>query len=429
MESGQDREARGWRMLAGLLADSHLMALELLPAKASEHAAQVGFTQVLIYLADLQREVLRPLTGDRDAEYEAELPVDGSVAGRAYQYGTITAGAPTGSGEHHWWVPLLDGTDRLGVLRVTTADKAEHEHEHTEQYMNLLASVIALIIESKQGISDAHARLTRVRPLNIAAEMQWAQMAPRTYADGRVVISAALEPAYTISGDAYDYATAARNAHTVYLSVFDAMGHDTAAGLTVHLAIGAGRNARRQGTGPVETAARIEEALVEQFGHGRYATGLLAELDTRTGVLTWANRGHHTPVIIRGGRWSTHLQCPPGPPMGTDLGLPVTLCQDQLEPGDRIVLYTDGVTEARGADDQEFGLTRFTDFLVRHHADGLPVPETLRRLVRALLDHHDGRLQDDATVLICEWLGPDPDLRARAAALVGLPYDPGSTPR
>ncbi|MBF4135598.1 MULTISPECIES: PP2C family protein-serine/threonine phosphatase [Streptomyces] len=427
MKSGQDREARGWRMLAGLLADSHLMALELLPAKASEYAAQVGFGQVLIYLADLQREVLRPLTGGRDgdAAYEAELPVDGSVAGRAYQYGTITAGAPTGAGQHHWWVPLLDGTERLGVLRIATAD----EDEDAEEYMNLLASAIALIIESKQGISDAHARLTRVRPLNIAAEMQWAQMAPRTYADGRVVISAAMEPAYTISGDAYDYATAARDAHSVHLSIFDAMGHDTAAGLTAHLAIGACRNARRQGAGPVETAERIEEVLVEQFGHGRYATGLLAELDTRTGVLTWTNRGHHTPVIIRGSRWRTHLECPPGPPMGTDLALPSTLCQDQLEPGDRIVLYTDGVTEARGADDQEFGLTRFTDFLVRHHADGLPVPETLRRLVRALLDHHDGRLQDDATVLICEWLGPEPDPSARAAALVGLPYEPGATPR
>lgn len=424
MESGQEREARGWRMLAGLLADSHLLALELLPAKAAEHAAEVGFTQVLIYLADLQREVLRPLTGGRDAGYEAELPVDGSVAGRAYQYGTITAGAPTGTGEHHWWVPLLDGTERLGVLRITTADEAGRDEEH----MNLLASAIALIIESKQGISDAHARLTRVRPLNIAAEMQWAQMAPRTYADGRVVISAAMEPAYTISGDAYDYATAARNAHTVHLAIFDAMGHDTAAGLTAHLAIGAGRNARRQGAGPVETAARIEEVLVEQFGHGRYATGLLAELDTRTGVLTWANRGHHTPVVIRGSRWTTHLDCPPGPPMGTDLALPVTLCQDQLEPGDRIVLYTDGVTEARGAGDQEFGLTRFTDFLVRHHADGLPVPETLRRLVRALLDHHDGHLQDDATVLICEWLGPEPDPSARAAALVGLAYGPGPAP-
>lgn len=96
MESGHDREAGGWRMLAGLLADSHLLALELLLTKASEHAAQVGFTQVLIYLADLQREVLRPLTGgrDRDTAYEAELPVDGSVAGRAYQYGTITAGCP-----------------------------------------------------------------------------------------------------------------------------------------------------------------------------------------------------------------------------------------------------------------------------------------------------------------------------------------------
>jgi serine phosphatase RsbU (regulator of sigma subunit) len=109
--------------------------------------------------------------------------------------------------------------------------------------------------------------------------------------------------------------------------------------------------------------------------------------------------------------------------MGTGLGLSVTLCREQLEPGDRLVLYTDGITEARSADDREFGRERFVDFLVRHHADGLPVPETLRRLIHAVLDHHDGRLQDDATVLFCEWLGPTAAPSAEAAALAGLPYD------
>ncbi|SCF92894.1 Stage II sporulation protein E (SpoIIE) [Streptomyces sp. Cmuel-A718b] len=66
--------------------------------------------------------------------------------------------------------------------------------------------------------------------------------------------------------------------------------------------------------------------------------------------------------------------------MGTDLGVPAIPCREQLVPGNRIVLHTDGVTEARDADGHEFGLERFTDFLDRHHADGLPVPETLRRL-------------------------------------------------
>nr|WP_283247034.1 SpoIIE family protein phosphatase [Parafrankia sp. CH37] len=99
------------------------------------------------------------------------------------------------------------------------------------------------------------------------------------------------------------------------------------------------------------------------------------------------------------------MSCPPAHPLGTDLGLTTTLCQEQLEPGDRLLLYTDGVIEARDPTGREFGLTRFVDFVVRHHADGLAVPETLRRLMRALLDYHHGRLRDDATVLFAEWAG------------------------
>lgn len=449
-------------MLAGLLTASHLMPLELVPAKAAEHGAAVGFTEVLIYLADIQRDVLRLLTGEApDAGRaltgepdtgpertgpgqtgqeqagpertgtgqtggpertgpEAELRIDGSVAGRAFQYGLIVAGARTGAQAgapgRRWWVPLLDGTERLGALRVTTAEN----DPRTREDMKLLASVLALIIHSKQSNSDQLARLTRTRPLNIAAEMQWNLMPQRNYADGRAVIAAAMEPAYTIAGDAYDYATAG---DIVHLSLFDAMGHDTAAGLTATLAMGASRNSRRQGAGPAEISERVEEALIEQYGHARYATGIIASLNTRTGVLSWVNRGHHPPVVIRGGRWHTTLNCPPAHPMGTELGLSVVPCREQLEPGDRLVLYTDGITEARSADDQEFGRERFVDFLVRHHADGLPVPETLRRLVRAVLDHHDGRLQDDATVLFCEWLGPGSAPSAEAAALAGVPYD------
>ncbi|MFD3332108.1 PP2C family protein-serine/threonine phosphatase [Streptomyces sp. NPDC058700] len=414
-------------MLVGLLEASHLMPLEQLPARTAQYAALAGFPQVLIYLADLQRDVLRLLTGEgRDAGQGAhgedeELLIEGSVAGRAFQYGQVLAGAPAAGAEGgQFWVPLIDGTERLGLLRVTsTAGDARALED-----MNSLAALVALLVDSKRRTSDSHARLTRTRPLNIAAEMQWHLMPPRTYADGRVVIAAAMEPAYRISGDAYDYATAD---DVVHLSLFDAMGHDTAAGVTAHLAMGTCRNSRRQGAGLAELTLRIEEELIEQFSHGRYATGIVADLDTRTGVLSWVNRGHHPPVIIRGGRWRTYLKCPPAHPMGTGLGLPVTVCRDQMEPGDRLVLYTDGITEARrGA--EEFGLERFTDFLIRRHADGLPVPETLRRLMHALLEYHDGRLQDDATVLFCEWLGPSAGRSDEAAALAGVPPAESTAP-
>jgi hypothetical protein len=50
-------------------------------------------------------------------------------------------------------------------------------------------------------------------------------------------------------------------------------------------------------------------------------------------------------------------------------------------------------------------VVRFVDFILRHCSARLPVPETLRRLIKDVLDHHDGRLQDDATVLLTEWHG------------------------
>jgi serine phosphatase RsbU (regulator of sigma subunit) len=92
-----------------------------------------------------------------------------------------------------------------------------------------------------------------------------------------------------------------------------------------------------------------------------------------------------------------------------DLGLPIALCHEQLQPEDRVLFYTDGVTEARDASGREFGLNRFVEFIIRHNGDGLPVPETLRRLVGSVLDYHGGQLQDDATVLLAEWHGSAQD--------------------
>jgi serine phosphatase RsbU (regulator of sigma subunit) len=89
--------------------------------------------------------------------------------------------------------------------------------------------------------------------------------------------------------------------------------------------------------------------------------------------------------------------------MGLELGVTPTLCRAQLQAGDRLLLYTDGVVEARDEHGKPFGLQRFTDLILRREADGCPPPETLRRLMRMLLEHQHGRLQDDATVMLVEW--------------------------
>jgi serine phosphatase RsbU (regulator of sigma subunit) len=72
-----------------------------------------------------------------------------------------------------------------------------------------------------------------------------------------------------------------------------------------------------------------------------------------------------------------------------------------------VLLYTDGVIEARDSDGQFFGIERFVDSVVKEEAAGVPAAEALRRLVHEVERYQDGELNDDATALMVEWLGED----------------------
>jgi serine phosphatase RsbU (regulator of sigma subunit) len=387
------------RALTGLLEASHRAPFEQLPRLLDEAAKAAGASGAQLFVADLQEEVLREVTGLglNAGEGGEEHRIEGTLPGRAYQVTEIISPARGGG----FWVPVLDGAERLGVLHVTPGPDDRDTPGGEE--LRALASMAGLLLVSKRANSDSHSRLTRTRPMGVPAELQWTMMPPRTFSDRRATVSAFMEPAYQVAGDAFEYALAADILH---LAVFDAMGHDTSAGLTAALAMATCRSHRRAGATIPEASKAIEETLIEQFGHTRYATGILADLELDTGKFSWVNRGHVLPVLIRGGRWASTLRCPPAGPMGSGFNLPVTQCTEQLEPGDRLLLFTDGITEARDSDGKEFGVERFTDFIIRHHADNLPVDETLRRLMHAVMEYHEERLEDDATVLFCEWHGP-----------------------
>lgn len=388
-------------MFAGLLEESPLLTIEQLPVTVWRHAERAGFHNVAIYVVDLRQEVLHLLgTEDppgRTDHREPELLIEGTLAGRVFE--TLSPLSEVGSELGRWWVPLQDNAERLGVMRVDVLNS----DRTTMRAIRAFSLLIAMLVVTKREYSDSFARLSRTRPMNLAAELQWNLMPPNEFANEQVSISAVLEPAYEVGGDAFDYGI---DEHVVHLAIFDAMGHDVTAGLAANLAVAAYRNSRRQGASLLETGEAIDAALLEHLGDPRYVTALIAELDMRTGDLSWVSHGHQTPLLIRDGRSQGMSECPPGPPLGLDLGLSSTQCDDRLEPGDRLVLFTDGITETHHPGGDEFGLDRFVNFIVRHNAEGLPVPETLRRLIHSILDYHEGDLQDDATVLFLEWLGP-----------------------
>ncbi|GAB1819539.1 PP2C family protein-serine/threonine phosphatase [Herbidospora sp. RD11066] len=391
------------RMLAGLIESSHLRTVDDLPGLLAVHTPQAGFAQVLIYLADLQQQVMRLLKGPGTDGAPEELEVERGTPGRAFQE---IRTLPGDSG--FWWVPILNGTNRLGVLRVRM-DDLPLDHATARH----LSSVIALLLVSMRNYSDTFARTIRTREMNVAAEMQWRLIPPLTFANDRVTVSAVLEPAYEVGGDAFDYAIAG---DVLHVAVFDAMGHDVSAGLTANLAMAACRNNRRQDYPLARNSEDIENVLIAEFGRAqRFVTAIMGDLDLNTGLFRWVNRGHPPPILLRGGRWITTLECLPAHPMGLDLGLSVTTCHEQLEAGDRLIFYTDGITEIRDASGREFGVHRFMEFVMRNQSSGLPVPETLRRLIQAVLGYHRGVLRDDATVVLVEWKGPETDRELETA--------------
>ncbi|MDT0453179.1 PP2C family protein-serine/threonine phosphatase [Streptomyces hesseae] len=363
-----------------------------LPDLANRCAAALGLGTALIYLVDLQQQLLIPLD-----EALEPLPVDRSSAGWAYR--TVTPRVADAGDDMIAWMPLVDGAERLGVLAVRTASLDGVRMRRSR----MLAYLFAMLITSKRTYSDWLAARTRTATMRLPTEMLRAFLPSHTIGSSKCVSTAVLEPAYDVAGDAFDHAVVKNILHTMIL---DSMGHDLASGLTTSVAMAAARNARRGGGDLTDVVDSVDQALA-QWLPDHFCTGVLCRLDSATGTLRWVNCGHPPPLLIRADRvLDGALDSPPQPPIGLVGQLAPAARQvheTTLEPGDSVLLYTDGVVDARDANGAEFGLDRFTDFIIRSTAAGQRPAEVLRLLIHAVLDYQRNQLRDDATILLFEW--------------------------
>ncbi|MBE2999650.1 serine/threonine-protein phosphatase [Nocardiopsis sp. HNM0947] len=361
-------------------------ALEL----ADRYARALGLTRVNVHLVDLQQRVLVPLvTGP-------ELDVDSTLAGEAYRFESMRLAE--GESGLNLWLPLMNGSDRMGVLHVV----AGALDRPTLHRCRTLAALLSLIINSQRAHSDTYLRRIRKRNVDLRTEMLRAFLPPRSVGTERGVSTAVLEPAYGVGGDAYDHSI---TRDVLHATILDAMGHDLASGLTAAVAMAGARNARRSGAGLAQLTGNVGAALSEWLPD-QFCTGVFSTLDLAGGVFSWINCGHPAPLLIRrqelvGGA----LDRPAEPPLGLGLeeGRSHTLHQIQLEPGDQILMYTDGVVEARDSHGEMFGLERFVEFIIRATAGDERTPETLRRLIQDIRDYQQGHFTDDATIMLIQW--------------------------
>ncbi|WP_204015467.1 PP2C family protein-serine/threonine phosphatase, partial [Virgisporangium aurantiacum] len=383
------------RAFRDLVAGSHQARPEDVPALAMRCAELLDAREMVIYLVDYEQRNLMPLTGD-GTPHRTAIAVDGTLPGRSFAM-TETHETNIGSGLR-LWVPLLDGIERLGVLEVITTRKPSRDL--LADYRTA-AGLLSEVLMTRRAYGDAVERIRRRLPMQLAAEIIWNLLPPLTFATPDVLISAILEPAYDVGGDAFDYAV---NGGVLHAAVFDAVGHGIDASAMTSLTISAYRNARRCGLDLADTYRSIDKWVSAKYPHG-FVTAALTELDTDRGQFRRISAGHPGELLFRDGKLVRTLTAPTAMPLGLGhLGTDIpTVEEETLQPGDQLLLYTDGVTEARTDTREFFGPERLIEFVTRSLADHVSAPETLRRLVHAILEHQHENLQDDATAVLIEW--------------------------
>jgi serine phosphatase RsbU (regulator of sigma subunit) len=259
-----------------------------------------------------------------------------------------------------------------------------------------------LLVRSFARATDLMHLRRRRRPMTLAAGMQWDLLPPLTVRCAQALACGRLEPAYETAGDAFDYAI---NDRHMDAAIFDGMGHWVGATMLSTLAVGAYRHARRAGESPGRAYTAIDEAVAGQYDGEAFVTGLLARLPLDSGLLEWTNAGHPAPLLLRRQRVVRELRCEPSLPFGLS-GPCLEVATEPLEPGDSVLFFTDGMIEGRSPMGEAFGVDRLVNIWEKQSASGQPPEEILRRLVSEVLGFNDGKLRDDATVLLLCWYGP-----------------------
>ena len=205
-----------------LLRSTHFAGADDLPVLVSGAGAQLGALEVQLYLVDYDQVLLVPLTAAGDppgAVAREPVAIEGTLAGRAF---TALVQHISGAGAGcTLWTPVLDGTERLGVLQLEFPADVQIDEELRAACLDV-AGLVAELVVTKSMYGDGIERARRRTPMTIPAELQWRLLPPLTFISPRVAVAGALAPTAEVAGDSFDYAL---NGARMHVTVIDAMGH------------------------------------------------------------------------------------------------------------------------------------------------------------------------------------------------------------
>ena len=274
------------------------------------------------------------------------------------------------------------------------------------QILNALAVEAASILDNARLVERERQRQRLEQELNIAREIQQALL-PRGFRDFPYFAVTGLHtPCHAVGGDYFDVFPLGDDRTAIVVA--DVSGKGLGAALLTTMLQGA-FSGMTPGTDPVQVLNNLNRFLCEHPEVGRYATLFFSILD-RNGQIIFVNAGHPSPLILRMGE-VTELLTEGSFPVGLIPEASFTAKTACLLPGDTLVLFSDGVTEAMDPEEQLFGVSRLRETLTGQH--DVPLEELQKKVLKSVETFTRGASQaDDITVLL---------LRYRAAALVATP--------
>src|SRR5437763_8574877 len=309
-------------------------------------------------------------------------------------------------------VPLGVGEKVFGIIY---ADSPIAEGRFTEDHLKVLttlSSVAAIRVENARLMEEQFERERLERELQVASEIQQRFQPTSAPQVTGYELQGISFPCYEIGGDYYDFIK--RSNGNLVVALGDVSGKGTAAALlmsSLHAAVHAQFETHAS---LVLTISAINRYLVESIPANRFVTLFYAELDPKTGALAFLNAGHNPPLIVHAGGTMEQLASG-GLPLGILADADFREGRTKLYPGDVLVIYSDGVSEAVNPNGEELDATRLYEVVARNldtSASGI-----LDRIESALTKFCQGTpAADDITLVIVKRLAEATEVAAAAGA-------------
>jgi phosphoserine phosphatase RsbU/P len=282
---------------------------------------------------------------------------------------------------------LKDALERLDSGKFGICDICQGEVDPERLELDYTSSVCL------EHLTEGQMRALE-RDLEMAGQVQRGLLPRHTPSLPGIQFAVVTQPARIVSGDYYDFFE--NHAGSQGLAIGDVMGKGLPASMLMSNLLACLRILGPEYQDPVIIARRLNELFLNNVKLIRFISIFIGFLQADNRTFTYCNAGHHPPLLWKNSAQKIQSLPPTGPAIGISR-LPVFKAETSfLDAGDTLLLYTDGIIEARSVSGEEFGDNRLNTFLQTHHH------QTALELVNDLLQEvkqYSPQLHDDVTLL------------------------------